>query len=57
VGTFLAGNPAERSTEAVAAAAYVHGLAGELVGEGAVAWDVAEAIPEAIELVRQSQVP
>jgi ADP-dependent NAD(P)H-hydrate dehydratase / NAD(P)H-hydrate epimerase len=52
VGTFLAGNPVESSTEAVAAAAYVHGLAGELAGEGTVAWDVAEALPEAMALIR-----
>lgn len=58
VGTFLAGNPVERSTEAVAAAAYVHGLAGSLAARdesdmGVVAWDVAEALPEAIDLMRQ----
>lgn len=56
VATFLFGNPVERSTEAVAAAAYVHGLAGQLAGEGAVAWDVAEALPEAIHLIRDGSL-
>lgn len=39
--------------EATWAATYVHGLAGDLAGEtGVVAWDVAEALPDAIALVR-----
>ncbi|HEV3473340.1 MAG TPA: NAD(P)H-hydrate dehydratase [Actinomycetota bacterium] len=39
--------------EAAWAATYVHGLAGDLAGvEGVVAWDVAEALPDAIALVR-----
>ncbi|MGH2683371.1 MAG: NAD(P)H-hydrate dehydratase [Actinomycetota bacterium] len=44
--------------EAASLAAYVHGLAGqvasEVSGEGTVAWDVAEAIPEAIRRLRES---
>jgi NAD(P)H-hydrate epimerase len=56
VGTFLAGNAVERSTESVAAAAYVHGVAGSIAARaegdlGVVAWDVAEALPEAIARV------
>ena len=56
VATFLAGGK-DRSTGSVAAAAYVHGLAGSLAASGAedtgvVAWDVAEALPEAMELIR-----
>lgn len=38
--------------DAAWAAAYVHGAAGDLVGRGAIAWDVAEALPEAVELAR-----
>lgn len=52
VATFLAVSPNQQFTESTAAAVYVHGLAGDLVGEGAVAWDVAEALPEAISLIR-----
>lgn len=43
--------------EAASAAAYVHGLAGEIVarrsGEGTLASDVARAIPEAVRAVRE----
>ena len=36
------------------AATYLHGLAGDLAGDnGVLAWDVAEAIPDAIALVRE----
>lgn len=39
--------------DAAWAATYIHGLAGDLAGEtGVVAWDVAEALPDAIALVR-----
>lgn len=37
--------------DAAWAAAYVHGVAGDLVGPGAIAWDVAEALPDAIETI------
>ena len=57
VATFLAGSPNQRFTESVAAAVYVHGLAGSLAARdeddrGVVAWDVAEAVPDAIALIR-----
>lgn len=48
VGALLAAG----SDNALVVATYIHGLAGELVGAGAVAWDVAEALPDAIELLR-----
>lgn len=46
----------DAGAEVMAAAAYVHGLAGSVasdgVGErGVVAWDVAEALPEAMDLI------
>ena len=55
VAAFVA-RSGETFTGSVAAGAYVHGLAGSLAGErigesGLVAWDVAEAIPEAMELI------
>jgi NAD(P)H-hydrate epimerase len=34
------------------AAVFVHGMAGSLAGPGALAWDVAEALPDAAELIR-----
>ena len=56
IATYLArGLPA---SDAATLAAYVHGtagqVAGDLSGEGTVAWDVAEAIPVAIARVRES---
>lgn len=42
----------DRRPERVAAAVYIHGVAGELLDEGAVAWDVAEALPDALAVVR-----
>jgi hydroxyethylthiazole kinase-like uncharacterized protein yjeF len=39
------------------AAVFVHGLAGSLAGTGAVAWDVAEALPDAADLVRLGTLP
>ena len=52
----LVANRGDADAEVVAAAAYVHGLAGSVaadrVGEhGVVAWDVAEVIPEAMDLI------
>jgi NAD(P)H-hydrate epimerase len=45
------------ASDATTLAAYVHGLAGEVAdeasGEGTVAWDVAEAIPEAVRRLRE----
>ncbi|MEA2517459.1 MAG: ADP-dependent NAD(P)H-hydrate dehydratase / NAD(P)H-hydrate epimerase [Actinomycetota bacterium] len=56
VATFLGSSPDENYTESVAAAAYIHGLAGSLAAEtgdqGIVAWDVAEALPRTMDLVR-----
>ena len=57
VATFLAGSPNQRFTQSVAAAVYIHGLAGSLAARGdedrgVVAWDVAEALPDAIALIR-----
>jgi hydroxyethylthiazole kinase-like uncharacterized protein yjeF len=54
IGAFVAAG----DTEGAAAGAYVHGLAGALAGErigqgGLVAWDVAEAIPEAMDLIAE----
>ncbi|HZA61050.1 MAG TPA: NAD(P)H-hydrate dehydratase [Actinomycetota bacterium] len=40
------------AADAATVAAYVHGLAGELLEDGAVAGDVAEALPEAVRRVR-----
>ena len=58
VATFLTGSPNQRFTESVASAVYVHGLAGSLAASGeddtgVVAWDVAEALPEAMDLIRE----
>ncbi|MDQ3962747.1 MAG: NAD(P)H-hydrate dehydratase [Actinomycetota bacterium] len=51
VAALLAGG--SEPFDAAWAATYVHGLAGDLAGdEGVVAWDVAEALPDAIALVR-----
>ena len=41
-----------RPTQAAIAGTYLHGLAGDLVTEGALASDVADALPEALEMVR-----
>jgi NAD(P)H-hydrate repair Nnr-like enzyme with NAD(P)H-hydrate dehydratase domain len=50
IGALLAaGVPA---FEAAWAAVFVHGIAGELAGDGALAWNVAEALPAAIRSVR-----
>jgi NAD(P)H-hydrate epimerase len=47
-------------SEASTLAAYLHGMAGqvagEMSGEGTVAWDVAEAIPEAVRRVREEGI-
>lgn len=56
IAAALVANRGDADPDVVAAAAYVHGLAGSLaadrVGErGIVAWDVAEAIPEALDLI------
>jgi NAD(P)H-hydrate epimerase len=53
VAAFLAAG----NEHALQTAVYLHGLAGELAGggedgRGVVAWDVAEALPEAMDLVR-----
>ena len=58
VATFVAGTSNQRFTESAAAAVYVHGLAGSLASNGdddsgVVAWDVAEALPETMELIRE----
>lgn len=58
VATFLAASRNGGTTSALAAAAYVHGLAGELAAReksdtGVVAWDVAEALPRAIRSVTE----
>ncbi|MGH2757549.1 MAG: NAD(P)H-hydrate dehydratase [Actinomycetota bacterium] len=55
---FIGANPREWRTMAVAGATFVHGLAGSLAKaraseSGVVAWDVAEALPEAVELIRE----
>jgi hydroxyethylthiazole kinase-like uncharacterized protein yjeF len=46
------------ASDAATLAAYVHGLAGEVAdeatGEGTVAWDVAEAVPEAVRRLQES---
>ena len=47
VAAFLAAG----SANALAVATYIHGLAGDLVGDGAVAWDIAEALPAALDIV------
>jgi NAD(P)H-hydrate epimerase len=57
IATYVArGLPA---SDAATLAAYVHGLAGEVAaeasGEGTVAWDVAEAIPEAVRRLREER--
>ena len=56
VGAFLSRGTGRTRSEAAIAAAYVHGLAGNLAaeqsGEGTVATDVAELLPEAIRTVR-----
>lgn len=52
ISAFLAGGL--EPIDAAVAATYVHGLAGELAGEvGVIAGDVVEALPKAIDLVRQ----
>ena len=55
-GAFLA-NRSNLTDMLVAAAAHVHGLSGSIAAErtgepGIVAWDVAEALPEAMEIIR-----
>jgi NAD(P)H-hydrate repair Nnr-like enzyme with NAD(P)H-hydrate dehydratase domain len=46
IGALLAGGL--EPFEAAWAGAFVHGLAGPLAGPGAIAWDVAEALPAAV---------
>ena len=55
---FIAANPSEDRSRAVVGASYVHGIAGSRAAasrsdSGVVAWDVAEALPEAVELIRE----
>ena len=50
VGALLAAD----NEHALQAAAYLHGLAGDLAGDqGVVAWDVAEGLPEVFDLVHE----